>query len=123
MGVKRVTSQAELDSIAGPRFVVADALSGAWTVYTGDDMPRVDVPFSVTRRQFLDGCDRLGLLSAVMAWRGAIDLSTLAGRSQARWFDESLAFERHNPVLIAAAQALGLSAAQVDAAFIMMSSL
>ena len=123
MGVKRVTSQAELDSIAGPRYVVADALSGAWTVYTGDDMPRVDVPFSVTRRQFLDGCDRLGLLSAVMAWRGAIDLSTLAGRSQARWFDESLAFERHNPVLIAAAQALGLSAAQVDAAFIMMAGL
>lgn len=81
------------------------------------------VPFSVTRRQFLDGCDRLGLLPAVMAWRGAIDLSTLGGRSQARWFDESLAFERHNPVLIAAASALGLSDTQVDSAFVMMAGL
>ena len=92
-------------------------------VRTGADVIRAEVPDKVTRRQFLDGCDRLGLLSAVMAWRGAIDLSTLAGRSQARWFDESIAFERHNPVLIAAAQALGLSAAQVDAAFIMMAGL
>lgn len=96
--------------------------------YDGDVirvMPRQApvVPFSVTRRQFLDGCDRLGLLPAVMAWRGAIDLSTLGGRSQARWFDESLAFERHNPVLIAAASALGLSDAQVDSAFVMMAGL
>lgn len=123
MGVKRVTSQTELDSIAGPRFVVADALSGAWTVYTGGDMPRVEVPFSVTRRQFLEGCDRLGLLAAVMAWRSAVDTSTLAGRSQARWFDESLAFERSNVVLMSVAKTMGLADAQVDAAFVMMAGL
>jgi len=123
MGVKRVTSQTELDSIAGPRFVVADARSGAWMVYTGDDMPRVDVPFSVTRRQFLEGCDRLGLLAAVMAWRSAVDTSTLAGRSLARWFDESLAFERSNAVLLSAAKTMGLSEAQVDAAFVLMAGL
>ena len=81
------------------------------------------VPFSVTRRQFLEGCDRLGLLAAVMAWRSAVDTSTLAGRSQARWFDESLAFERSNTVLLSVAKSMGLTGDQVDAAFIMMAGL
>ena len=121
MTITLVHSQAAADSIAGPKEVCWT--SAGWEVRTGADMAPAVVPASVTRRQFLEGCDRMGLLAAVMAWRGAIDLSTLGGRSQARWFDESPAFERHNPVLIAAASALGLSDAQVDSAFVMMAGL
>lgn len=121
MTITVVHSQAAADAVVGPKEVCWTA--AGWEVRTGADMAPAVVPTSVTRRQFLEGCDRLGLLAAVTAWRSAVDTSTLAGRSQARWFDESLSFERANAVLLSVARSMGLTDAQVDAAFVMMAGL
>ena len=121
MTITVVHSQAAADAVVGPNEVCWTA--AGWEVRTGADMAPAVVPASVTRRQFLEGCDRLGLLAAVMAWRSAVDTSTLAGRSQARLFDESLSFERSNAVLLSVAKTMGLSEAQVDAAFVLMAGL
>ncbi len=81
------------------------------------------VPAKVTRRQFKQGLTRLGIRSAVEAWRAGLDTSTAAGQDAADWYDDSNEFERANPILNAMAAQFGLSAAQVDAAFVMMAGL
>lgn len=121
MTITVVHSQAAADAVAGPKEVCWTA--AGWEVRTGADMAPPVIPSSVTRRQFFEGCDRLGLLPAVTAWRDAIDVSTLEGRSKARWFDQSLSFERNNAVLLSVAKGMGLADAQIDAAFVMMAGL
>ena len=116
MGVKRVTSQTELDSIAGPRFVVADALSGAWTVYTGGDMPRVEVPQEVTMRQARLALHAAGKLAAVNA---AINALPDPPRSAAliEW-EYSSTVRRDSQFVSMLGPALDLDAAGLDALFI-----
>lgn len=82
--------------------------------------PRVE---KVTRRQFLQGLTRLGLRAPVTAWRATLDPADPAEQDLIDWYDASLHFERANPHLIAMAGAFGLTTAQVDAAFAMMSGL
>lgn len=77
----------------------------------------------VTRRQFLQGLTRLGLRAPVTAWRATLDPADPAEQDLIDWYDASLHFERANPHLIAMAGAFGLTTAQVDAAFAMMSGL
>ena len=81
------------------------------------------VPEKVTRRQFRQGLTHIGLRAAVEAWRAGLDTSAHDGQDVADWYDDSNEFERHNPILNAMAAQFGLSAAQVDAAFVMMSGL
>ena len=81
------------------------------------------VPEKVTRRQFKQGLTRLGLRAAVETWRAGLDTSTAVGRDAADWYDESNDFERANPILNSMAAQFGLTAAQVDAAFVMMAGL
>ena len=81
------------------------------------------VPAKVTRRQFKQGLTRLGIRSAVEAWRAGLDTSAPAGQDAADWYDDSNDVERNNPMINTMAAQFGLSAAQVDAAFIMMASL
>lgn len=78
------------------------------------------VPTKVTRRQFKQGLTRLGIRPAVEAWRVGLDTSTAAGQDAADWYDDSNDIERANPILNTMAAQFGLSAAQVDAAFVMM---
>ena len=77
----------------------------------------------VTRRQFLQGLTRLGLRAPVTAWRTGLDPADPADLDLIDWYDESQCFERTNPELVAVAAAFGLSEAQIDAAFAMMSEL
>ena len=77
----------------------------------------------VTRRQFLQGLTRLGLRAPVTAWRAALDPADSADLDLIDWYDESQFFERANPELLAVAAAFGLSEAQIDAAFALMSGL
>ena len=77
----------------------------------------------VTRRQFLQGLTRLGLRAPVTAWRATLDPADPAEQDLIDWYGASLHFERANPHLIAIAGAFGLTTAQVDAAFAMMSGL
>ncbi|ENO82060.1 hypothetical protein B447_04963 [Thauera sp. 27] len=77
----------------------------------------------VTRRQFLQGLTRLGLRGPVSAWRAGLDPADPAEQDLIDWYDASLHFERANPHLIAMSGTFGLAAAQVDAAFAMMSEL
>ena len=121
MGVKRVTSQAELDSIAGPRFVVADALSGAWAVYTGDDMPRVEVPQEVTMRQARLAIHAAGKLSAVNAAINALpDPPKTAALIE---WEYSSTLRRDSQFVAMLSPALGLDSAALDALFIAASKL
>ena len=121
MGVKRVTSQAELDSIAGPRFVVADALSGAWTIYTGDDMPRVEVPQEVTMRQARLALHAAGKLVAVNAAINALpDPPKTAALIE---WEYSSTVRRDSQFVALLGPALGLDAAGLDALFIAASKL
>lgn len=83
----------------------------------------VTVPTKVTRRQFKQGLTRLGIRPAVEAWRVGLDTSTAAGQDAADWYDDSNDIERSNPILNTMAAQFGLSTAQVDEAFIMMSGL
>lgn len=116
MGVKRVTSQTELDSIAGPRFVVADALSGAWTVYTGGDMPRVEVPQEVTMRQARLALLAVGKLVAVNAAINALpDPQKTAAIIE---WEYSSTVRRDSQFVALLGPALGLDAAGLDALFI-----
>ncbi len=77
----------------------------------------------VTRRQFLQGLTRLGLRTPVTAWRAGLDPADPAEQDLIDWYDASLHFERANPHLIAMSGTFGLTTAQVDAAFAMMSGL
>ena len=77
----------------------------------------------VTRRQFLQGLTRLGLRGQVTAWRDGLDPADPAEQDLIDWYDASLHFERANPHLIAMSGTFGLTTAQVDAAFAMMSGL
>ena len=121
MGVKRVTSQTELDSIAGPRFVVADALSGAWTVYTGDNMPPVDVPQEVTMRQARLALHAAGKLAAVNAAINALpDPPKTAALIE---WEYSSTVRRDSQFVALLGPALGLDAAGLDALFIAASKL
>ena len=81
------------------------------------------VPTKVTRRQFKQGLTRLGIRPAVEAWRAGLDTSKPAGQDAADWYDDSNDIERANPILNAMAAQFGLTAAQVDAAFVMMAGL
>ena len=108
---------------------LADASGDASRLWYDGDVIRVmpplalQVPDKVTRRQFRQGLTRLGLRGAVDAWRAGLDTSTPAGQDAADWYDDSNEFERQNPILNAMAAQFGLTSAQVDAAFIMMSGL
>lgn len=81
------------------------------------------VPTKVTRRQFKQGLTRLGIRPAVEAWRAGLDTSKPAGQDAADWYDDSNDIERANPILNTMAAQFGLTAAQVDAAFVMMAGL
>lgn len=96
-----------------------------WEVRTGEDYvaPIVAIPQKVTRRQFKQGLTRLGIRPAVEAWRAGLDTSTAAGQDAADWYDDSNDIERANPILNSMAAQFGLTAAQVDAAFVMMAGL
>ena len=123
MGVKRVTSQAELDAITAPRFVVADALSGAWTVYTGDDMPRVDVPVptEVTMRQARLALHAAGKLAAVNAAIAALpDPPKTAALIE---WEYSSTVRRDSRFVALLGPTLGLDAAALDALFVAASKL
>ena len=121
MGVERVTSQARLDSIAGPRFVVADALSGAWTVYTGDDMPRVDVPQEVTMRQARLSLHAAGKLTAVNAAIAALpDPPKTAALIE---WEYSSTVRRDSRFVALLGPALGLDSAALDDLFVAASKL
>ena len=116
MGVKRVTSQTELDSIAGPRFVVAEALTGEWVVYTGDNMPPVDVPQEVTMRQARLALHAAGKLAAVNAAINALpDPPKTAALIE---WEYSSTVRRDSQFVALLGPAIGLDAAGLDALFI-----
>lgn len=81
------------------------------------------VPDEVTLRQFKQGLTRMGLRTHVEAWRSSLDVSTQAGRDAADFYDESNTVQRQNPILLQMAASFGLTSAQVDTAFAMMSGL
>jgi hypothetical protein len=66
---------------------------------------------SVTRRQFKQGLTRIGLRAAVEAAVAAADQDTKD------WYNDSLNFERANPLLNAMAVALGKTPADIDNLF------
>ena len=109
-----------LPTLAAGEYLIATG-GGHYEVRSGTPpVPRVE---KVTRRQFLQGLTRLGLRAPVTAWRAALDPTDPADLDLIDWYDESQFFERQNPELLAVAAALGLSEAQIDAAFAMMVSL
>ena len=79
--------------------------------------PADPVPHEVTLRQFKQGLSRLNLRPAVEAWIPTQSQDVID------WYTDSNSVQRSNSILLAAANHFGLSDAQVDAAFVMMSGL
>jgi len=85
-----------------------------------ESLPAVSLaPESVTALRGLLAIDAAGLSSAYAAWAGSGD-RTFAERA---FIDKALRWRRDDPVLIAGADALGLTAEQVDQLFISASAL
>lgn len=74
------------------------------------------IPQSVTRRQARQALLLAGLLSSVQAAIDGIADPIQRGLAQIEW-DDSQAFERERPLLIALATALGLDSAELDQLF------
>ena len=116
-------------TVSGLAAALAEADGDPTRLWHDGDVIRVmppeipPVPAKVTRRQFKHGLTRLGIRAAVETWRAGLDISTQAGQDAADWYDDSNEFERANPILNAMAAQFGLTAAQVDAAFVMMAGL
>ncbi len=88
--------------------------------YAGGEFTRpaavAPVPQQVTRRQAKQALLLAGLLSNVQPAIDAIPDATQRALAQLEW-DESLNFERHRPILIALAGALGLDSDDLDDLF------
>lgn len=78
--------------------------------------PTEPVPAQVTRRQAKQALLLAGLLGNVQPAIDAIPDATQRALAQLEW-DESLNFERHRPILIALAGALGLDSDDLDDLF------
>lgn len=79
--------------------------------------PGPPVPASVTRRQAKQALLQAGLLDSVQPAIDAIPDATQRGLAQIEW-DDSQEFERHRPMLIGLATAIGLTSEQIDELFI-----
>lgn len=87
-------------------------------IFAGSDVvnaPRV--PVKVTRRQARQALALAGLLDSVQPAINAIADTMQRQLAQIEW-DDSQEFERHRPLLIQLAQAIGLDDAALDAMFI-----
>lgn len=80
-------------------------------------VPSAVVPTSVTARQFRLALNQLSLRSAIDAAVAAADQNT-----KDTW-EYSNVFERDNPMLLAMATALGKTTEEIDAVFILASTL
>lgn len=85
-------------------------------------IPPVIIPQEVTRRQARQALYLSGILGNVQAAIDAIPDVTQRNMVQIEW-DDSLAFERTRPTLVALATALGLSSEDLDNLFIQASKL
>lgn len=97
-----------------------------WTyangVFTAPPAPAPVVPTSVTRRQARQALLLAGLLDSVDPAIAAIPDTTQRKLAQIEWQD-SQDFERHRPLLVSLASALGLTSAQLDQLFITAATL
>ncbi len=124
----KVTNTILVDSLdALPNLIDAEqggAIGDSWdgATFTKPTPPAPGVPSSVTRRQAKQALLLAGLLSHVQPALDAIPDATQRGLAQIEW-DESLEFDRHRPLLINLATALGLSSAQLDQLFIQAAAL
>lgn len=91
-------------------------------VFTAPAAPAPVVPASVTRRQARQALLLAGLLDSVDPAIAAIADPTERAMAQIEWQD-SQDFERHRPLLVSLATALGLDSAALDQLFITASTL
>jgi hypothetical protein len=84
--------------------------------------PVVVVPQEVTRRQALQALLLAGKLHLVQPAIDAIQDATQRGMMQIEW-DDSQAFQRTRPSLIAIGTAIGLDSAAIDALFVTAATL
>lgn len=104
-------TQEQADAIPDPKYVVWNF--GVYDVYTGEDMPVIDLPIiKVSRRQMFLALHQLGILAIVQNWR-----DTQATEAQQIEFDTAGEFASDWPTLIQAATALGMNDEQRLAVF------
>ena len=102
-----------------PPVLVEGVLTQRWEVVTRGAPV---VPATVTRRQARQALLLAGLLNQVPAAIAAIPDPVLRDMAQIEW-DDSQTFERHRPLLIQLASALGLNSAALDNLFIQAAQL
>ena len=122
-----VINTIEVDSLDFlPNLIEATTGGIGWTwdgeTFTAPPAPPTPIPQSVTRRQARQALLLAGLLSSVQAAIDGIPDPIQRGLAQIEW-DDSQAFERDRPLLIALATALGLDSAELDQPFITASGL
>lgn len=91
-------------------------------VFTAPEAPAPVVPASVTRRQARQALLLAGLLDSVAPAIAAIPDTTQRALALIEW-EDSQVFERHRPLLVSLATALGLNSAALDQLFITASTL
>lgn len=102
-------------------------LPGQYAVFAGDGWQVVNerpekVPFEISKRQARQQLIVLGLIGSIQPAIDAIVDGTERALVQSFW-DDSYAYERNHPQLIALGNAIGLDSAALDAAFIAASKL
>jgi hypothetical protein len=114
-------------AVEGAPVLVAGQWQQTWSVVPLsaqelDDARRALVPAKVTRRQARQALLLAGLLGNVQPAIDAIEDTTLRQLAQIEW-DDSQEFERHRPLLIQLAGALGLDGEALDGLFIQAAGL
>lgn len=109
-------------AVEGAPVLIAGQWQQAWIVVPLsaqelDDARRALVPAKVTRRQARQALLLAGLLDQVQPAINAIPDPQLRGMAQIEW-DDSQEFDRHRPLLMQLATALGLDDEALDNLFI-----
>jgi len=103
------------------------ARDGVELIPASETVAQVIVPSQVTRRQARQALAIKGFLAQVVPAINSLDDGTTAGAlnkelALIEW-EDSLAFERHRPLVISLGTALGLSSTDLDSLFIFAATL
>lgn len=116
--VGNVVEQESMPTVPG-EWVACPAEVGPGYAFNGSAWlpPSALVPAVVSPRQFKQALSRIGLRAAVESAVAAADQDTQD------WYRESTEFQRHNPVLVSMGTAMGKTAADIDALFVLAATL
>lgn len=105
MSILRFETETEMRAVTDAHYWHDIGTEFPWVALTGEDKPtEIQLPIKVSRRQLFLALYQFGLYDAVMTWR-----NTQATQEQSLEFDTAGEFDSSYPLLISAAQQLGMT--------------